>query len=497
MHDAVFYAIVVTSAIIVRIAWHFAAMRRMYAHKGPIPSKGKIPVLPCLPLLGNVLDLNPHCLAETNARFSAKVGLVYVTHFGTMRTVIIADPHTVKSMYTTALSTFDRNQGRMIDVFGKMAGGLVLQANGPAWRADRSVISGHFHRAVLDRVRERVIETRVPSLLDALGRAADHGQEVEMEGLVQKLALDVIGEFALGVNFRLQEDERSPFGRALHRMLSWLVVRYTTPFPWWKYVTFSRDRRLDQDFELFYSVIRGRAHELVAAQARGESEADSDIILSSLLKQSGGEVDEHLLRQCMTIIFAGNDTTVSLITWALYYIFRNPEIETTLVRELADRGVDSPMLDAVCKETLRLRPPALGVERETTKEYEMVWKGTDGVECRHTLPPNSRIGVALYVLHTHEQNWVDPLSFRPDRWLNDADGATAASVDAGAYLPFGAGPRRCVGEKLAVMEAKITLAAVVKDFRLLPVHDSVGMVQETTLKMAAPGYVVRVERRNK
>jgi cytochrome P450 len=454
-----------------------------------------MPVLPALPILGNVLDIDPHGLAGTNAKFATKLGPVFTTHFGSRPTIIIGDPRVVKAIYTTALSTFDRSQGRMMDVLGRVAGGLVMQANGAEWRKDRSIVSAHFHRSVLDRVRERVVEARIPATLRALGAAADEGREVEIEGLIQKLALDVIGEFVLGVNFRAQEDERSPFGRALHRMLRWLIIRYAIPFSWWKYVSFAGDRRLDQDFDMFHSVIRGRARELVAAQARDESMADSDIILSSLLKESGGESDEHLLRQCMTLLVAGNDTTVSLISWALYYIFRNPEVETTLVRELTEQGGDSPMLDAVCKETLRLRPPALGAERETTRAYNLVWQGTDGQECQHTLPARSRIGVALFLMQTHEQNWVDPLSFRPDRWLNDGDGATAASVDAGAFLPFGAGPRRCVGEKLALMEAKLAIAAIVRKFRLLPVHESVPMIQEVTLKMGAPGYVVRVERR--
>lgn len=200
------------------------------------------------------------------------------------------------------------------------------------------------------------------------------------------------------------------------------------------------------------------------------SDDDRGDLLSALLAaedpQSGGKLsDQEIHDQVMTLLLAGIETTASALTWALHLLAQNPEAESRLHAEvdevLGSRSpayADLPALgytQRVFTETLRLFPPAWLYSRTTTAAIELAGR---------ELQPGDDIMISPYVLHRMPSLFARPEHFDPDRWLP----GRAKDVARGAYLPFGAGSRKCIGDVFGVTEATLALAAIASRWRLRP-----------------------------
>jgi cytochrome P450 len=193
-----------------------------------------------------------------------------------------------------------------------------------------------------------------------------------------------------------------------------------------------------------------------------ERRADPDLescedILSMLVParfEDGGEMSDSELRdQLVTLLLAGHETTATSLAWTFDLLLRNPAALERLRAEIADDGDE--YLRAVIVESLRLRPVVPTAGRRLSEEIEV-----DG----YTLPPGSDISPAIYLTHTRPDLYPDPLSFKPERFL---DGA----LETYAWLPFGGGVHRCLGASFAEFEMRIVLREVLVRCRLQAASD--------------------------
>jgi cytochrome P450 len=168
----------------------------------------------------------------------------------------------------------------------------------------------------------------------------------------------------------------------------------------------------------------------------------------------------ELRAQLMTLLLAGFDTSASLITWTLFVIARSEELQELLMGEIAacddtsygPGGIKTPHLDAVIKESARLYPPVWGFGREAI---------TDTTIGEYTVIKGTQIIVSPYRIHRDPRFFPQPETFDHSRWLDP--GAALAPC---AYIPFGAGPRVCIGRHLAVFKIKIILSRILRHYRL-------------------------------
>jgi cytochrome P450 len=181
-----------------------------------------------------------------------------------------------------------------------------------------------------------------------------------------------------------------------------------------------------------------------------------------------GMTAEQLRDEVLTLLLAGHETTAVALSWAWWELGRHPEVRAELDRELArdstrlalrEAAWDRlPFTRAVFAETLRLHPPAYVTARRATTDVDLGG---------HRIPRGTGILIAPYALHRDPRSWPDPLAWTPQRWL-DAAGAfdeDAPGHPRGAYLPFGAGPRICIGAGFATMEAVLLLAGLASSWR--------------------------------
>ncbi len=206
--------------------------------------------------------------------------------------------------------------------------------------------------------------------------------------------------------------------------------------------------------------------EIIAAGRRRGVEAPDDMLnmLLSFRDEQGQPMAPDLVRDEVASIFlAGHETTAITLSWAFYLLDRHPAAEER-VHEEVDRvlGTRAPVFEdlerlsycrAVVDETLRLFPPVHVFSRQALGDDEV---------CGQRVPKGSFVTVASWVLHRHKLWWQDPQEFQPERFLPE----NAHKVDRFAYIPFGTGPRVCLGKHLGLLEATLLFAMTARDFRL-------------------------------
>ncbi len=221
--------------------------------------------------------------------------------------------------------------------------------------------------------------------------------------------------------------------------------------------------------------LRGTLQEAIATRRADHTDrADHGDLLSALLSARDGELDRHglsdseILDQAVSFFFVGTDTTASTLAWAFHLLAEHPHLRERLQAEvdeaLAGRPVthaDLPRLEftrRIITETLRLWPAGWMFTRMVS---------TDTHLGDHVVPAGTTIVYSAYLLHHHPGLYDDPERFDPDRWLPDRAGTIARH----AYIPFGGGARKCIGDTFAIAEATLALAAIAARWQLQPVLD--------------------------
>jgi len=188
--------------------------------------------------------------------------------------------------------------------------------------------------------------------------------------------------------------------------------------------------------------------------------ASADILgrlLASQADPGGGPTDEAIIEECIGFLFAGHETTASTLTWALYSLAIAPDVQERVAREgdrlVAEAARLTDVVDGlaytgrVVEETLRLYPAGIGIARMARRTTEL---------CGHRVRRGTLVGIAVYSIQRDPRVWPDPESFNPDRVL-PSDHTETEPI---AHLPFGWGPRRCLGARFATAEARLALAMI-------------------------------------
>jgi cytochrome P450 len=181
-----------------------------------------------------------------------------------------------------------------------------------------------------------------------------------------------------------------------------------------------------------------------------------------------GMTDRQLRDELMTLFLAGHETTALTLTWAWVLLAQNPDAEQKLHEELDEvlRGRAPAVEDLaalrycewVIKESMRLYPPAYAVGREAVRDCEIGG---------YKVPAGMQIFAFQWVVHRDARWFDEPHLFRPERWREE----TASRLPKFAYFPFGGGPRQCIGNSFALIEAVLVLATIARRFRLSLTQD--------------------------
>lgn len=222
-----------------------------------------------------------------------------------------------------------------------------------------------------------------------------------------------------------------------------------------------------------------------------EEEIFREIIGSKYLNE------EEIIAQSMVFLLAGYETTASTLTFCMYELAKHPNIQNKLydeIKTIIDRGetldfnniMKLPYLDAVISETLRKHPPALLLSREAMEEYHIP-------EYKYTLEKDEAITIPVYAIHHDPEYYPNPETFNPDRFMPE----NRHNIVPYTYLPFGGGPRNCIGMRFALSEAKLGLANLLKNFIIIATDKTCDrlQVEKSLFLMKTTPIYVGVKRR--
>lgn len=336
----------------------------------------------------------------------------------------------------------------------------LLTSEGALWRRQRSVVQPVFgHRRITGQAG--IVAEEAALLVDRL-RARQGDGPVDVVRELTGLTLGVLGRTlldadlarfdAIGESFEAVQDQ------AMFEMASLGAVPTWVPLP--RQVRFRRARRHLQ-----------RVVDQLVAERAADLREDAGDALSRLIVSTRREADPQVGRQrlrdeLVTLLLAGHETTASTLGWTFHLLDRHPQVWDRLRAEAVEVLGDRPPGYGDLK---RLRYTAMVVS-EAMRLYPPVWiltrqaQADDDVGGFH-VPAGSDVLISPYTLHRHPAFWSAPERFRPDRF----DPGQQTDRPRYAYLPFGAGPRFCVGSHLGLLEASFVLAAVARELRLVTV----------------------------
>jgi cytochrome P450 len=333
----------------------------------------------------------------------------------------------------------------------------LLTSEGELWRKQRSVIQPAFQSRRI-AAQAGIVAEEAGKLAARLRRHAA-GEPVDVLQEMTGLTLGVLGRTLLDADLTrfdtIGDDFAAVQDQAMFELETLGAVPTWVPLP--RQLRFRKARRN----------LQRTVDQLVA----GRGDRDGDDVLSRLIVSAVAESDPRVGRQrlrdeLVTLLLAGHETTASTLSWTLHLIDRHPEVRERLREEsVSVLGDRLPVFEdlhrlrytsMVLEEAMRLFPPVWILPRRSLAPDEVGG---------YPVPAGADVLICPYTLHRHPEFWPDPERFDPERFSPDR----RADRPRYAYIPFGAGPRFCVGNHLGLMEAAFVLAVLVRDLRLVGV----------------------------
>jgi len=386
-------------------------------------------------------------------------------HFplGLWNVYLLNDPALIKHVLQDNNRNYNKNTIQY-NTLSVVTGRGLLTSDGETWRQQRRLIQPTFHRRRIAQFGE-LMTAATQKMVDRWDATS---APLDIDAEMMQLSLEIVGQALFSLDLSQSAGELT---RAVLTMLDYVVYRASTPLAaplWWPT---RRNGRFLAARRLLNNVIAEMVQNRRAQLAAGQQPADD--LLTMLLEardpESGdGMSDAQIRDEIITLLIAGHETVASALTWCWYLLAQHPEQLARLQEEL-DGVLDGrrptiadlaqlPLTRAIFDETLRLYPPAWIITRRAIAADKL----GDG-----EIPANGLILISPYVVHRHPGFWPEPEQFRPDRFLPGASDGRPRF----AYIPFGGGPRLCIGDQFALTEAQLIIAEVARRGRLALVPD--------------------------
>lgn len=407
-----------------------------------------------------------HVLAALGALHET-LGDVFALPLPGFRSVVAVGPEANRQLLNEAREHFLwRSTGDPVTRVLKQG---LLVVDGPFHDELRQIMTPALHRSLF--------EGFIQTMWQSTDRIADQwceGARIDMLAATRHIALQIVTETLFGDNIGTE------LGALWHDILR--TIRYISPGPWllWPSIPRLGYRRALRHMDAYCS-------RLIARQRARAGTPDD--LLGRLI--AAGLPDVLIRDQLLTMLIAGHDTSTALLAWSLYLLATHQDILARVQREI-DTVVGThppegahmrqlPVLDRVIKEVLRLYPPIHLGSRVAA---------TDVVVGGFHIPAGTRVLYSIYLTHRDERYWPSPHTFDPERFAPQQ----APEHVAYSYLPFGGGPRNCIGASFAQVEAKIVLVRLLQRYTLRFVGGAVRPRMRATLE-PAPRVLIEVHRR--
>jgi cytochrome P450 len=360
----------------------------------------------------------------------------------------------------------------------------LLTSDGDLWRRQRKLMAQAF---TPKRIRDYG-ETMVA--VTERGLRLQGGQVINLHAEMGRITMEIVAAVLFGA--AITAEQVALVAATMETLNEFYANSPEAVLMLPRWVPTPLNRRVNAAVEQLDSVV----YSIIGQRRRGGETRDDllDTLLAAQDDGGTGMSDRQLRDEVTTLFLAGHETTSLALAHTIYLLAKHPEIERRLVSELDEvlAGRLPTVEDAkalrytkqVLDESMRLYPPAWTTGREVAREVEIAG---------YRIPAGAQLLMSQWLVHRDARFFPDPEAFDPDRWLPER----AKLLPRYAYFPFGGGPRVCIGNHFAMLEATLVLAVLMQrhHFELLP-GQTLAFAPSVTLRQKGPGLRVRVHRRD-
>lgn len=390
-------------------------------------------------------------------------------------TLLIRDPELIKQLVVKEFDNF-MGHGAVVDQeMDNLMGHTLISLNGQKWRDMRATLSPVFTGSKMRMMFQLIVEVceqMVTHLEERVGESGQELMDLEMKDLATKYTNDIIALCAFGLKCDTMRDKDNEFYslgqqvmdfKSRSKSLKFLGFRI---FP--KILKFFKVQIVEAPLKDFF-----RGIVLSTMKYRTENNVHRPDVISLLMeaRKEAKWTDDELIAQCFIFFLAGFDTSATAVSFAVYQVAINQEVQERLIEEI--KGVQRELqgakltyeviqemkyLDAVVSEVLRIMPPVAFTDRVCTKEFTF----DDNKGFKHHFVEGDNIWIPMFGLHMDEKYFRDAEQFNPDRFM----GENKQLINPDTYMPFGVGQRNCIASRFALMEVKAFLFYFLANFSI-------------------------------
>ncbi|TXF89690.1 cytochrome P450 [Neolewinella aurantiaca] len=427
-------------------------------------------VLPNIPFVArNPIKYFSRYVKDYGADFLLAIGGSRLTHFTVNADVIqhvLQRNH--KNYHKSVIQTRD---------LARYLGHGLLTNNGEPWLTQRRLIQPGFHRK---RLASLVTEMQavINRCCTGLDQVATSGEATSLHGLTTDLVFRVIARAIFTDGFN--DEETKELNEAIDAVQGYVIYPVRMPFLRGPLRWIGQERKHLQ----ITTEVRARIQLRIEDRRAGEPKDDLlQMLLDSRYEDSGEPMeDQQLVDEIMILFAAGHETSANALAWTLWLLDQHPEVREKIRAEIAVVETEGPVgfksarkltyLTQVIEESMRMYPPAWITDRVAL---------TDDQAGGYNISSGTSIAVFIHGLHHNPEYWDSPESFRPERM----SAAAKKTRHPMCYLPFGAGPRLCIGNHFAMLEMQLILVRLLRDYDFVFPEDAgtVGKKALITLQM--------------
>lgn len=434
--------------------------------------KGKgIPYLSFFDYLGVVRDNFTGELNKVALRNYRRYGRIYGSYQGLIPSIVVGDPDVLRDVFVKDFKSFVNKSDDKVSG-NSLWDQMVLHQQNEEWKHTRSTLSPMFTTAKLKSMVPKMTKT-TDNVCKLLLEKIKSGKSVNLYQLLEKSAMDLYTSLIFDLDINSHVDTDHPMLKCYSGFLSapggWRLLMMTTLPRLFRALRVEFPNKGDAQYAVDFT------RHIIEKRLRDKEVHDDalQMYMESKMQQNGKggqalseSAINDIAAQCMCLFIAGSDSIALTVTCAAYQLALHPEIQEEVIKEVD--GAEEPtydalrsmvLLDAVVSETLRLYSPTSVLTRICSQPTTVA-----GVR----LTPGMRVEIPAHAMHYDPEFFPDPDSFKPERFLP----ANKDSVNQYAYLPFGVGPRSCIGMRMGMVQVKHILYRLLQTAKFEPCSET-------------------------
>ena len=451
-----------------------------------------------VPLLGNILQVKPDTIHNDIQKWGDEFGDVFKFRLGHIQLIGILDHEIIAEILKERPDGFIRQQ-KMGNILKDAGAHGLFTAEGDEWKLQRKIITKGLD------VKHQ--QTFFPSILTSTERLfkkwdkmASSTGEANVQQDLFRFTVDVTTSLAFGIDMNTQEQSGGVIQDHMEKIFPTIFKRINSPIPFHKLFKTKTDREFDVACKVIQNIVNdfvkdGKKRIIENPNLKENPENMLDAILAAA-DEEGGMENKDVTGNLLTILLAGEDTTSHSLAWAASILIERPDIQEKCFEEVNAVLGDKPFMDsftlhtelkyteAVIMEALRLKPVAPIMLFEPLEDTEI--KG-------YEFKKGERLLTHMRSSYTRDENFSRASEMIPERWLKGQSQCPHHNVQA--FTPFGSGPRFCPGRNLAMLEMKMVLSMLIKNFKISAKTPQEDIKEIMAFTMMPSRFEVKIQKR--